>query len=551
MVFMSATFLFSIPLMLKFYSSWGGMQLTTGFENIPWIPAIGARYHVAIDGISLWLVMLTTFLGPILVLSSYTYIKKRTKEYHIALLVLQTAMLGALVSMDVFLFYIFWELMLIPMYFLIGIWGGDQKVYAAVKLFIYTMVGSVLMLVGLLYIYAKGGMNSFALDDMIQAAQMLSAVEQKTLFAVLALAFLIKVPLFPFHTWLPDAHVQAPTAGSVVLASVLLKMGTYGMIRFAMPMLPDGIFWAAPFIAVLSVIGIVYTAIIAYVQKDVKKLIAYSSVSHLGFVTLGLVSLSPVAVSGAILQSLAHGISTGGLFLGIGILYERRHTRKLSEFGGIAKQMPKFATLFVIIAMTSAGVPGLAGFAGEFMILTGTSTSYALSFGDMWHFRGVPFGPEYTAVVFASIAATGLVLGALYLLWMLQKTLFGPLENPKNKNLKDISFREGAYLAPIVFMCFFMGIKPQFFLEKINASVEIFVENIEQNAVEFQELVQTEKDLRRSYSAWMDDMKAEEPWSIQNSYAEEEHADHETHENETHENNDQEHEQHAPAHEEH
>lgn len=514
-LFMGLTFVLSIPLVTGFDASIAGYQLTTAMENVAWIPAIGARYHVGVDGISLWLIMLTTFLGPIIALSGFGAVEDRVKEYHMALLVLQTAMLGAFVALDLVLFYVFWELMLVPMYLLIGIWGGQNRVYAAVKLFLYTMVGSVLMLIGILYIYVQSGGGSFALADMVAAAQSLSFNEQRLLFIAFALAFLIKVPLFPFHTWLPDAHVQAPTAGSVILASILLKMGTYGLVRYAMPMMPDAVFWAAPGIALLSVIGIVYGAIVAYVQKDVKKLIAYSSVSHLGFVTLGLFALTTTSVAGAMYQSLAHGISTGGLFLCIGVIYERRHTRLISEFGGLAKQIPNFAVVFLIVCFASAGVPGLVGFVGEFMILAGSATSYTLNFGELGYFFGLDWGPDVTAFFFVAAAATGVILGALYLLFMVQKVMFGPLENPKNQNLKDLSPREWVYLIPIVLMCFIMGLFPQVFLSRMNASVEALIEDIEDGAVVYAPIVDEDRRRDADYIDWIQENGAHQPWEIE------------------------------------
>ncbi len=512
---MGATFLVSIPLVTGFDATIGGYQLTSAIENVAWIPAIGAKYHVGIDGISLWLVMLTTFLGPLVVLSGFGAVTERVKEYHLALLVLQTAMLGAFVALDMLLFYVFWELMLVPMYLLIGVWGGQDRVYAAVKLFLYTMVGSVLMLVGILYIYIQSGGDSFALYDMIAAAQTLSFDEQRVLFIAFALAFLIKVPLFPFHTWLPDAHVQAPTAGSVILASILLKMGTYGLVRYAMPMMPDAVFWAAPTIAALSVVGIVYGALVAYVQKDVKKLIAYSSVSHLGFVTLGLFALTATSVTGAIYQSLAHGIATGGLFLCIGVLYERRHTRLLSEFGGITQRMPIFAVFFIIVCFASAGVPGLVGFVGEFMILSGSATSYTLNFGELGYFFGLNWGPDVTAMAFVAVAASGVILGALYLLHMVQKVMFGPLDNPKNEELEDLKPREIVYLVPIVLMCFFMGLFPQVFLSKMEASVAVFIEEVENGTVVYAPIVDEDRRRDADYIDWLHDGAAHQPWAIE------------------------------------
>ncbi|MFB6375438.1 MAG: NuoM family protein, partial [Bradymonadaceae bacterium] len=341
-------------------------QLTDG--PVEWIPSLGIHFFFGIDGISLWLVMLTTFLGPIVVYSTYSQVDEHVKEYMIALLFLQTGMIGALVALDVFLFYVFWEMMLIPMYLIIGVWGADQRIYAAVKFFLYTMVGSLLMLVAILYVYFQTGGDtaqySFLFTEF--AAVDLTFTEQIWLFGAFFLAFAIKVPLFPFHTWLPLAHVQAPTAGSVILAGVLLKLGTYGMLRYAFPVFPDAVRIFAPYIAILAAIGVVYGALLAMVQENVKSLVAYSSISHLGFCVLGLIAMTPQGLAGGMFVMLAHGVATGGLFLCVGILYERRHTKMIDAFGGIAKSMPVFATMFMIIVFASAGLPGLNGFVGEF-----------------------------------------------------------------------------------------------------------------------------------------------------------------------------------------
>lgn len=520
MAFMSLTFFISLPLVALFDASEGGYQLTSALEFLPWIPALGASYYVGIDGISLWLVLLTTFIGPLVTLASYSSIRTHVKEYHICLLVLQTGMLGAFVALDLLLFYVFWELMLLPLYLLVGIWGGSNRIYAAIKLFLYTMVGSVLMLAGIIYVYVAGGMESFHITDMIATARGLGLLEQQLLFVGFGLAFLIKVPLFPFHTWLPDAHVQAPTAGSVILASILLKMGTYGLIRYAMPMFPDGVIWAAPWIALLSVIGIVYGALVALVQSDIKKLVAYSSVSHLGFVTLGLFALTSASVTGAVFQSLAHGITTGGLFLAIGALYERRHTRELAEFGGLAKRLPVFAVVFVIISFGSAGVPGLVGFVGEFLILFGSAQSVTLQFGEAARLGGVEgmgAAPMIGALLFVTVAASGVILGALYILKMVQKTLFGPLTNEKNAVLPDLNLREVCYLMPMVLMCFIMGLLPGYFLKPMEASVDRFLNDVKDNVVEYRDVVDAEAVDFSTYQRWLRQHRSEQPWSVQSA----------------------------------
>jgi NADH-quinone oxidoreductase subunit M len=382
------------------------------------------------------------------------------------------------------------------------------------------MAGSVLMLLAVMYLYFAGGQSSFAIDHIIATGQSLPFDTQRILFMAFAVAFLIKVPVFPFHTWLPDAHVQAPTAGSVILASVLLKMGTYGLIRYAMPAFPDAALWAGPGIAVLAVIGIVYGALIAYVQKDVKKLIAYSSVSHLGFVVLGLFALTSISVTGALYQSLAHGITTGGLFLCIGILYERRHTRLMSEFGGLTKQIPLFAVFFIIICMGSAGVPGLVGFAGEFMILTGSATSPFLNPGENLSFFGsLPWGPDMGAMLFVTVAASGVIFGALYLLLMIQKVMFGPLDNPKNQDMEDLKPREIAYLLPLVLLTFLMGIFPQTFIRYMEPSVDQFMMTMENGSVEYQHLFDNDDRRDADYELWQSEGAADAAWDFQSGFS--------------------------------
>jgi NADH-quinone oxidoreductase subunit M len=422
-------------------------------ERVPWMTSFGIDYIVGIDGISLFLVLLTTFLMPIAILASWS-VRAKTKEYLVFMLLLETGMLGAFVALDLFLFYVFWEVMLVPMYFLIGVWGGTRRIYAAVKFVIYTMAGSLLMLVAIIYLATRHAQVEQVLTfDLLKLYGLHLPVEQQTwLFLAFALSFAIKVPLFPFHTWLPDAHVEAPTAGSVILAGVLLKLGTYGFLRFAIPLFPDAALAATPVIVVLSVIGIVYGAMVAMMQTDIKKLVAYSSVSHLGFVMLGLFALNMQGLQGSIYQMLSHGLSTGALFLMVGMIYERRHTRVIDEFGGLWKQIPIFSALLLFVTFSSIGLPGLNGFVGEFLILLG-------SFG---------IAPGWTTV-----AATGVILGAIYMLWTIRRVIFGPLTNPANQKLQDLSAREVSLLAPIVLLIVFMGIYPQPFLQRMKPAVDL------------------------------------------------------------------------------
>jgi NADH-quinone oxidoreductase subunit M len=425
------------------------------------VPKYGIAYSVAVDGMSLWLVMLTTFIVPLATYASWTHIDTKIKEYAVSLLLLETAMLGAFFAQDLVLFYVFWELMLVPMLLIIGIWGGVQRIYAAVKFFLFTMVGSMLMLVAILYLAAQfkqvTGHYSFELGDLKHL--LLPVKTQVWLFAAFALAFAVKVPMFPFHTWLPDAHVQAPTGGSVILAAVMLKMGTYGFLRFAMPLFPSGSHQLSATIALLAVVGIIYGAYCAWVQPDVKKLVAYSSVSHLGFVMLGIYSLTSHGVAGSILQMINHGISTGALFLLVGVIYERRHTRELSQFGGLAKVMPNYALVFVIVTMSSVGLPTTNGFVGEFMILTGAFMSEHLG----------PNGP-----IAATVAATGVILAAIYMLHAVLKMFWGPLTNPENEGLADLSRREGLVLFPLVVLIFWIGLFPNRMLRDMKPAVERF-----------------------------------------------------------------------------
>ncbi len=454
LIFTTLTFGLSLGIVADFDRSIALPQLV---QKTPWIGTLGVSYFVGVDGISLWLVVLTTFLMPISVLASW-HIEKRVREYMVFMLVLETGMIGVFVSFDMFLFYLFFEITLIPMYFLIGVWGGERRIYAAIKFVLYTVVGSLLMLIAIIAVYIYDGGTTF---DIVQITNNIATGKTVIpdgakfwLWMAFALAFFIKVPLWPLHTWLPDAHVEAPTAGSIILAGVLLKMGTYGLMRFNLPFFPDTSQKAAPWVMAFAVVGIIYGALVAMVQPDMKKLVAYSSVSHLGFVVMGIFAFTEQGMQGALYQMLNHGISTGALFLCVGLIYERRHTRSIEEFGGIATPMPQYSTMFMIIALSSLGLPLLNGFIGEFLILLGTFSS------------SVPY-----ARMFAVLGATGVILSAVYLLWMLQRVMFGELTNRENAELQDADPREKVALLPLVAIAIVMGIAPMFFLRSTEKSV--------------------------------------------------------------------------------
>jgi len=472
-IFALLGFLISIPLAPMF---WAKVQANDAaqFKFIEgaannWIPSIGAGYFLGIDGISFLLIMLTTLLGWISILSSWTAIENRVKEYYVWFLVLQTGMLGVFMALDFFLFFVFWEAMLVPMYLLIGIWGGPRKLYAAIKFFLYTLLGSVLMLLGILFLYFHHhqvtGTFTFNIPALYQTAPQIPFHSAIWLFLAFFIGFAIKVPMFPFHTWLPDAHVEAPTAGSVILAGVLLKMGTYGFVRFSLPFFPQVImnpatFWgvtARGWMIAISLVGIIYGALVSLMQKDMKKLVAYSSVSHLGFCTLGIFALTPLGIGGSVLQQINHGISTGALFLIVGILYERRHTREIAEYGGISNVMPIYATITMIMFLSSMGLPLLNGFVGEFTILQGT-------FVENWKW--------------AAWAAPGVILAAAYLLWLYQRVFFGTVTNPKNEKLHDLNLREIFTFAPLIACAFWIGLYPKPFFQILEQPVNQIVQTV-------------------------------------------------------------------------
>jgi len=460
-----------------------GAASASGFhfeKNVPWISAINTNYHVGVDGLSLWLVILTTFIMPIAVISTWHAVEKKATAFYIFLLLLESAMIGVFVSLDLLVFYLFFEASLIPMFFLIGVWGGKDRIYAAVKFFIFTAIGSLLMLVAIIALYFMHadatGVGTFDFVTLLNTLKLgnmtFSASTGAFLFLAFALAFSIKVPLFPFHTWLPDAHTEAPTAGSVILAAVLLKMGTYGLMRFNFTLFPDQAREFAPLFIVLAIIGIVYGALVAMVQPDVKRLVAYSSVAHMGFVILGMFSFTEWGMQGALYQMLNHGVSTGALFLLVGFIYERRHTRMISDFGGLANVMPIYATIFVITAMSSVGLPFLNGFVGEFLIMVGMwkSTILSVTATANWNY------------IATMVAGTGVIFAAVYLLWMIQRVFFGKVTNEKNRTLADLSYREIGLMVPLLFLMVFMGVYPRPFLEASQASVTEIQKRVMQRA---------------------------------------------------------------------
>jgi NADH-quinone oxidoreductase subunit M len=460
-LFAAATFALSILLYVNFDASNGGFQFV---EYVPWIYSLDVSYHLGIDGISLLLIVLTTFLTLISLVASWNSITSRVRAFNFFVLLLEVGMLGVFSSLDLFLFYIFWEAMLIPMYFIIGIWGHERRIYAAVKFFIYTMFGSLLMLVAIIWLgyYAgtlPGGRFTTNLVTLYQIGPTIPIAIQVWMFLAFTLSFAIKVPIFPLHTWLPDAHTEAPMAGSVLLAGVLLKMGTYGFLRFSLPLFPQATFKFLPLLAVLAIIGIIYAALVSMVQKDMKKLVAYSSVAHLGFVVLGIFAITVESIQGSVIQMINHGLTTGMLFLLVGMLYDRRHTRMIGDFGGIARIVPILSTFFMIAMLGSVGLPGLNGFVGEFLILVGSFKSEFLG-----------------SSAYAIVATSGVILAAVYLLWMYQRVFFGTVDKPENEKMIDLHLHEVAVLAVIVVFVVWIGVHPNTFLSKSEPAVKALVD---------------------------------------------------------------------------
>lgn len=514
------SFLFFLPVAVGFDPAQAGLQFTSAAENAAWIPAIGARYHLGVDGLSLWLVGLTTVLGVVAALAGITSIQTASRTYYAGLLTLLTAVLGALCSVDLLLFALFWELMLLPLALLVGSWGDRQRVAAATKLFVVTLVCSMPMMAAIFYLWVKGGSTSFDLSDIATTAQGLPVGVQQALFVAFCLAFFVKLPIPPLHTWLPEAHAQTSTAGSFVLGAIVFQAGTYGLVRFALPMFPDAVYWAAPAIGILSAIAIVYGALIAVTQRDMKKMIAFSSVSHLGFITLGLFAINQVGVTGALMQSLAHSITAGALFLLAGVLIERYESRSVEDYGGLAAKMPLFAVLFVFLIMAYAGVPGLIGFVGEFLVLAATAGSWAFSLnpGNV-HFGSLPTGPDTASLVLAFIAGLRVVVGAIYLLALTKRLLLGSVTGSRFAKARDMSWAEAAPLLPLALLSLWVGLQPGFFTSRMDASVKGLLSGLVEHANLAKQTATDMAAQQQTVESWNRDGRVMEAWPLQRQHA--------------------------------
>ncbi len=511
--FLGGALLAALGLLASYDPALAGIQGASPLEDRAWIPAIGARYSVGVDGLSIWLVMLTALLGPIVVLSAGQSVRTRVREFHVLVLLLQSAMVGALVAVDALLFYVFWELMLVPAYLLVGLWGGPRRVEAAMRMFLITMLGSVLMLGAILYLYAQTGFTSFALGALVEAARGLPFETQRVVFGALALAFLVKVPVPPFHIWVPLAHASAPVAVSILLVGIVEK-GIYGLARWVIPVLPDAAYFFAPYLAAAGAVSVVWFLLVAATQRDLRQVIAYASIGHAGLVLFGLFTITDAGLTGALYQNVAHGIATVGLLLVAGMIEERRGSRLLADYGGLASRLPLLAALGVFFVMAAVGVPGLLGFVGEFLILAGGVSSYTLNFAGLTYFPGLDWGPELQAFAFTLVAGLGLILGAVYLLRATQLTFFGPVRDDLPATLPPLGARELSMLAPLALLCVVMGVWPRPFLDRMDDTVGAVLDATEQGADLYRPDV--DEDVRRveDYRRWLRETGADSPWSI-------------------------------------
>jgi NADH-quinone oxidoreductase subunit M len=534
-LFAGLSTLVSVCILARHQSDNPFLQLTTDAENIAWIPSIGARYVVGVDGLSVWLLPLAGLITTLALLAGYKSVNERVKEYHVSLLVMLGAMIGAFTALDGLLYFLFWELMLVPVLMLLAGANPGGRPPAALKFLLYTMAGSALLFTALLFLWARGGADDFGISALMETGRSLSLLEQMLVFGAMAVAFLIKVPLFPFHTWSPDAYTQAPGASAAVLSGVMAKVGIYGLVRWALPVVPDGGFALAPYISALAVIGIAYGAVVALNQTDLRRMLAYSSLSHLGFVVLGVFALTPTALSGAMFQCVAHGLTTGGLFIVATFIGDRSENAPMDQLGGLASRAPIFAMLSVGLVFASAAVPGLVGFVGEFAILVGASESYTLNFGPLAPVGDFAFGPDMQAMIFVGVAATGVVLGAIYLLVMVQRTFYGPTTSV-TEEMSDISWREGAVLVPLLALCLLLGLLPGIVMERVQRSANAQISALEYMANDYAADVvdgQNREALRREFlqqRRQSDTLATEAGAGLSGS-----HADEDEHEGDNHE----------------